>query len=136
MYNLSWILKNSKKLKMDFSQNKELCKWLMMTVKASTTDMCDLTPIQVQERAVMKHAFLRLPHRKCMGNLWLAVNVVQSIWTKRFWNNFSGSRSTVNEPNFKILCSCIHELLNVFEDSAQHVHTLYSNDPGSKCILL
>ena len=29
--------------------------------------MCDLTPIQVQERAVTKHAFLRLPHRKCMG---------------------------------------------------------------------
>jgi len=26
-----------------------------------------LTPIQVQERAVTKHAFLRLSHRKCMG---------------------------------------------------------------------
>jgi len=40
---------------------------VMMTFKASTADMCDLTPIQVQERAVMQHAFLRLPHRKCMG---------------------------------------------------------------------
>jgi len=39
----------------------------MMTVKASTTDICDLTPIQVQERTAMKHASLRLPHRKCMG---------------------------------------------------------------------
>jgi len=38
----------------------------MTTVKVST-DICDLTPTQVQERAVMKHAFLRLPHRKCMG---------------------------------------------------------------------
>jgi len=38
-----------------------------MTVKASTTDIYDLTPIQVQERAAMKHTFLRLPHRKCMG---------------------------------------------------------------------
>jgi len=38
----------------------------MMTVKASTTDMCDLITIQVQERAVMKHAFLRLP----IGNVW------------------------------------------------------------------
>jgi len=38
----------------------------MMTVKALTTDMCYLTPMQVQERASMKHAFLRLPHRKCM----------------------------------------------------------------------
>ena len=37
---------------------------------------------------------------------------------------FSGSRSTTNEPNFKILCNCIHELLNVFEDSAQRVHTI------------
>jgi len=41
----------------------------MTTVKASTTDICDLTPMQVQERAAMKHAFLRLPHRKCMENL-------------------------------------------------------------------
>jgi len=38
-----------------------------MTVKASTTDTCDLTPMQVQERAVTKYAFPRLPHRKCMG---------------------------------------------------------------------
>jgi len=38
-----------------------------MTVKASTTDMCDLSPIQVQERVVIQHAFLRLPHRKYMG---------------------------------------------------------------------
>jgi len=38
----------------------------MMTVKAPTTDLCDLTPIQIQERAVTKHAILRLPHRKCM----------------------------------------------------------------------
>ena len=26
----------------------------------------------------------------------------QSIWTKRFWNIFNGSRSTTNKPNFKI----------------------------------
>jgi len=39
----------------------------MTTVKASKTDICDLTPTQVQERAVMKLVFLRLPHRKCMG---------------------------------------------------------------------
>ena len=34
---------------------------------------------------------------------------------------FSGS---TNEPNFKIVCNCIHELLNVFEDSAQREHTI------------
>jgi len=32
----------------------------------------------------------------------------------------------MNEPNFKILCNFIHELLNVSEDSAQRVHTLYT----------
>ena len=26
--------------------------------------------------------------------------------------------------NFKIVCNCIHELLNVFEDSAQCIHTV------------
>ena len=38
----------------------------MMTVMASTIDMYDLTPIQGQERVVMKHAFLWLP----IGNVW------------------------------------------------------------------
>ena len=38
-----------------------------MTEKVSTTDIRDLTPIQVQERGVAKHAFLRLPYRKRMG---------------------------------------------------------------------
>ena len=28
-------------------------------------------------------------------------------------------------PNFKIVCDCIHELLNVFEDPAQRVHTIW-----------
>ena len=37
---------------------------------------------------------------------------------------FSGSNSTTNESNFKIVCNCIHELLKVFEDSAQHEHTI------------
>jgi len=42
-----------------------------MTVKASTADICDLTPMQIQERAVIKHAFLRLPHKKCMGKSFI-----------------------------------------------------------------
>ena len=41
--------------------------------------------------------------------------------------HFSGSSSTTNEPNFKIMCNYIHELLNVFEDSAQREHTYYSS---------
>ena len=35
-----------------------------------------------------------------------------------------GSSSTTNESNFKTIVNCIHELLNVFEDSAQGVHTI------------
>ena len=37
---------------------------------------------------------------------------------------FSRSCSTTSVPNFKIVCHCIHELLNVFEDPAQCVHTI------------
>ena len=28
------------------------------------------------------------------------------------------------EPHFKIVCNCNHELLNVFEDPAQHIHII------------
>ena len=37
---------------------------------------------------------------------------------------FCRSSSTTNEPNFKIMCDYIHELLNVFEDPAQCVRTI------------
>ena len=43
---------------------------------------------------------------------------------KKILKYFSVSSSTTNEPNFKIVCNCIHELLNVFEDSAQREHTI------------
>ena len=43
---------------------------------------------------------------------------------EKILKHFSGSRSTTNELNFKILCYRIHELLNVFEESAQCVHTI------------
>ena len=33
-------------------------------------------------------------------------------------------KKTTNEPNFKIVCNCVHELLNVFEDSVQREHTI------------
>ena len=47
-----------------------------------------------------------------------------NILTKGFRNIFSGSSSTTNEPNFKIVCNCIHALLNVFEGSAQRERTI------------
>ena len=97
MYKLSWILKNSKKkLKVDFS-SKQITfyptRWLMMTVKASTTDTCDLTPIHVQERTLMKHAFLKLLHWKWMGKSLIGCKFCAKHLNK---NIFSGSRSTTN----------------------------------------
>ena len=79
---LKWFF-FSKKIANFFSQP---CKWLMMTFKASTA----VAPIQVQERAIIKFALLRLPQRKCIGNLWLAINVEWSIWMKWFWKFLVG----------------------------------------------
>jgi len=56
----------------------------MMTVKASTTDMCDLTPIQAQKRAVTKNAFLKLPHRKCVGKSLIGCKCCAKHQMKRF----------------------------------------------------
>jgi len=75
----------------------------MMTVKASTTDMCDLTPIQAQERAVTKHAFLRLPHRKCMGKSLTGYKRCVRHLNKKILKYFSELRSTTTEPNLKIM---------------------------------
>jgi len=75
----------------------------------------------------MKHAFLRLPHRKCMGKSLIGCRCWAKHLNEKMLKYFSGSRSTTNEPNFKILYNCIHELLNVFEDSAQRVHTIHTH---------
>ena len=44
-------------------------------------------------------------------------------------NILCGSSSATNEPNFKIVCNCIHELLNVFEDPAQRILTIARLNP-------
>ena len=61
----------------------------------------------------------------------MAVKLALSIQTKQFRNIFSGPRR--NEPNFKILCNCIHELLNVFEDPAQRECTVVVYDCVHVC---
>ena len=43
---------------------------------------------------------------------------------KKILKYFSRSSSATNEPNFKIVYYCIRELLNVFEDPAQRIHTI------------
>ena len=69
----------------------------------------------------MDTTLIWLPHRKCIVNILIG----RKYYVKHLNQNiFSGSSSTTNEPNFKIVCNYIHELLNVFEDSVQHEHTI------------
>ena len=93
----------------------------MVTAKVSTTDMYGLAPLQVRERAVMDIVFIWLSHRKCILDI-LKYHVRHL--NKKILKYFSGSSRTTNDPNFKIVCNCIHELLNDLEDPAQRVHTI------------
>jgi len=54
-----------------------------------------------------------------MGEISIGYKSCAKHLNERIVKHFSGSRSTANEPNFKILCNCIHEL-----GSVQHKHTL------------
>ena len=58
----------------------------------------------------METALLWLSHKKCMVKILIGRKCYVS---------------TTSVPNFKIMCNCIiHELLNVFEDSAQPIYTI------------
>ena len=59
-----------------------------------------------------------------MGRSFIGCKCCAKHLNEKILKYFSGSRSTTNEPNFKIFCNCIHELSNVFEDSVQRVHTI------------
>ena len=54
----------------------------MVTAKVSTTDMCGLAPLQVQERTVFE----------------------QEIFLAQV------KQYTTNEPNLKIICNCIYNV--------------------------
>ena len=87
----------------------------------STTDTYGLAPLQVRERTVMDTVLIWLPHRKCIVKILIGCKYYVKHLNKKI---FSGSSNTTNKPNFKIVCNCIHELLNVFEDSAQRERTI------------
>ena len=72
----------------------------------------------------MDTVFIWLPHRKCIVKILNGHKYYVKHLNNKILNIFSGSSSTTNEPNFKIVCNCIDELLNVFEDSAQREHTI------------
>jgi len=113
-----------------------------MTVKASTTDMCDLTTIQVQELVVTKHAFLRLPHRKCMGKSLIGYKCCAKHLNNKVLKYFYWVKEYYKRAKFQTICNCMLELLNVFEDSAQRVRTIaryvYSNrnDGATLCYVV
>ena len=65
-------------------------------------------------RAVMDTVLIWLPHRKCIVKILIGRKYYVKHLNKKILKFFSGSSSTTNEPNFKIVCNCIHELLNVF----------------------
>jgi len=107
----------------------------MMTVKASTADMCDLTPIQVQERAITKHAFLRLPHRKCMGKYLIGCKCCAEHLNKKILKYLLVDQGVPQMSQISRSCVIVSELLNVFEDSAQRVHTIFIvSNPRCTCL--
>ena len=67
------------------------------------------------------HCTYMASHRKCTMKILIGHKYYVKHLNKKY---FSGSSSTTDEPNFKIMCNCIHELLNVFEDSAHREHTI------------
>ena len=79
----------------------------------------------------MDTVLIWLSHRKCIVIILIGHSIVIILIGRKYYIRhlnkkiFSGSSSTTNEPNFKIVCNCIiHELLNVFEDPAQRVHAI------------
>ena len=63
--------------------------------------------------------------RKCIVKILIGRKYyVKHLNKKHFEIFLAGQAVLYNEPNFKIVCNCIHELLNVFEDSAQPEHTI------------
>ena len=63
------------------------------------------------------HTFMA-SHRKCMVNILISSKYCVGYLNEIVLKHFSRSSSYTNEPNFKIVCNSIHELFNVFEDSA------------------
>ena len=84
----------------------------------------------------MDTVLIWLPHRKCIVKILIGRKYYVKHLNKKILKYFSGSSSTTNEPNFKIMCNCIiHELLNVFEDSAQREHTIVVECYARKIVL-
>ena len=98
--------------------------------------MYGLAPLQVWDRAVMDTVLIWLPRRKCIVKILIGHKYYVKHLNNKILKYFSGSSSTTNDPNFKIMCNCIHELLNVFEDSAQREQTIVGVQLIPNCMAL
>ena len=72
----------------------------------------------------MDSVLLWLPNRKRMVKILIGHKYCVGHLNKNILSIFSRSSSTINEPNFKIVYNCVHELLNVFENPPQSIHTI------------
>ena len=72
----------------------------------------------------MDTTLLWLPQTKCTVKILIGRKCYVRLLNKKILKYFSGSSSTTSVPNFMIMCNCIYQLLNVFEDSAQRLHTI------------
>ena len=83
-----------------------------------------------------RHYTSMVSHRKCMVKFYIDRKYYVRHLNK---NIFSGTSSTTNKPNFKIVYNSIHKLLaKCFEDPAQHVHIIASrvNNKRGECLTL
>ena len=86
----------------------------MVTAKDSKQDTYNLAPLQVRKTVVIDTALYGIPiGNECMVKILLVI---------KFWNIFSRSSSTTNEPT--VYCIHMYELLNVFEYPPQRVHIM------------
>ena len=77
-----------------------------------------MAPLQVRERAVMDTAVLWLPYRQCMAKKKFGFK----YYVRHLNEKILGGQAVLctNEPNFKIMCNCINELLNVFSSMSTY----------------
>jgi len=83
-----------------------------------------LHTIQVQERAVTKHAFLRLPHRKCMGKSLIGCKCWSQITRLLLTPLLSSLVIWLAKKLFVLRKNPLTVFFTVFQDSAQLVHTI------------
>ena len=127
MFTLSWILEKQLKIKSGFFLNRVNISANQMIIgnsKGVNNRHIRFGSITSLGKGCNGHCTYMASHRKCIVKILIGCKYYVKHLNKRFWNIFSGSSSTTNEPNFKIMCNCIHELLNVFEDSAQRERTI------------